>query len=159
MYTAGVNCKFKMRPIRVHLRTRRPRAGVSPNPQPERLLLGHADADEVILADAPQLTDALHAQDVPEAEVVVLQLGLLQELVEGVYARGPVVSGAGPAARRRAVPRQGGGGGGHHPNLKGCGPPFVVGGAERRVNRILHLTSEGGACSTPWSMEHGERIE
>ena len=44
-------------------------------------------------------------------------------------------------------------------SLQGCGPPFVVGGAERRVNRILHLTSEGGACSTPWSMEHGERIE
>ena len=80
-----------------------------PNAQTERLRLGHADADQVILEDVPQLRHALHAQDVPEAEVVVLQLRVLQELVEGVDVGGggggggggPVVAGAGPAARRR----------------------------------------------------------
>ena len=103
------NFKFEdVTPSEAHLSTG------STNPQTQRLRLGHPDADQVILEDVLQLRDALHAQDVPEAEVVVLQLGVLQKFTEGVDAcggggggGGPVVVGAGPPARRRGVARQG----------------------------------------------------
>ena len=135
-----------------------------PNAQTERLRLGHADADQVILKYALQLHDVLHSQDVFQPEVVVLKLRVLQEFVEGVDVGGggPIVAGAGSAARRRRVARQGR----RHlltRGLKGCAtelelfssPPFVVGEAERKISRILvhHLTG-GQACTDNMAAAH-----
>jgi hypothetical protein len=50
--------------------------------EPPRLRLGHADAEKVVVGNVSQLRDVRHLKAVLDAEVVVLQLGLLKELKE-----------------------------------------------------------------------------